>query len=147
MIVGVASDHRGYKLKEEILKYLKTKKIVVKDFGAFSDESSDYPKYAFLLGEALRDRKIDLGIALCQSGVGMSMATSKVKGVRSARILSPDEARMAKLHNNLNILVLKNSPFKEVKSIIDIFLETEFSEEERHIRRLNMIEDYEGNHD
>lgn len=145
MKLGIASDHRGYPLKEEIKKEL-GKKYEIIDFGTDSTESTDYPDYAFLLGENVRDKKVDFGIAICGSGIGISIACNKVKGIRCAKVSNKDEAKVTREDNNSNIVAFGEKTSKEdAIEIIENFIHTEFSPEEKHHRRVEKIIAYEEN--
>lgn len=140
MIVGVASDHRGYKLKQELLSKIPS----LIDYGTNSDESTDYPIYAFLIGEAIKEKKIDFGILICGSGIGMSIACNKVKGVRCAKISNKEEAIYTRNDNDANVLAIsENHSVEETIEMINNFINTPFSTEEKYVRRLNEILDYE----
>ena len=144
MKIGIASDHRGYKLKEKIKKYIIKEGYEVEDLGTDSLESVDYPDFGFKLGEAVRDKKVDLGIAICGTGIGISIACNKVKGVRCARIVSAKEAKITKLHNHANIVALNEKmPLFVAKDIVDAFVTTEYVPEERFERRIDKINKYE----
>ena len=140
MKIGIASDHRGVILKEKIKKHLQDNYQLI-DYGTNSIESVDYPQFAFKVGEDIRDKKIDLGILICGTGIGMSIACNKVKGVRCAKVSDIEEAYLARLHNNSNVLALSEKT-KNYEEIIDTFLNTEFSNEEKHQRRVAMIDEY-----
>ena len=145
MKLGLASDHRGFKLKEKLKEYIIKKGYEVEDFGTDSLESVDYPEYGFKLGEAVRDKKVDLGIAICGTGIGISIACNKVKGVRCARIMNAKEAKITKIHNRANIVALNEKmPLFVAKDIVDEFIKTEYTDEERFERRLKQISKYEG---
>lgn len=145
MIIGIANDHKGYKLKLEIIKYLKSLDFNIKNYGTDNEESTDYPKYAFMIGEAINKEEIDLGILICHTGIGMSIAANKIKNIRCARVETKEEAFLTRSHNNSNIIALRDSlDIEEVKKIIKTFIETPFSNEERHIRRIEMIKEYES---
>ncbi len=142
--IGIASDHRGYKLKEKMTKYLKRKGYDVVDYGTDSISSVDYPDFGIKLGEEYNKKAFDLGIALCGSGIGISIVCNKVKGIRCAKVDNIFEAKMAREHNNANIVAISSEKFLfEVKDIVDTFLKTSFSNDERHIRRIEKIIDYE----
>lgn len=144
MKIGIASDHRGYKLKEKLKKYIIKEGYEVEDLGTDSLESVDYPDFGFKLGEAVRDKKVDLGIAICGTGIGISIACNKVKGVRCARIVSAKEAKITKLHNHANIVALNEKmPLFVAKDIVDAFVTTEYVPEERFERRIDKINKYE----
>ena len=145
MKIGLASDHGGYKLKTKIEKYLKKRGYDVTDFGTTSTSSVDYPNFGILLGEAVRDKEIDLGIAICRTGIGISIACNKVKGVRCAKVDKVKEAKLCILHNNANIIALSgNTPTFRAFDIIDVLLKTQYKEEERHQRRIDIITEYEN---
>jgi len=144
MNIGIASDHRGYLLKEKLLIYLYKKGYNIIDFGTTSKESVDYPDFAFLLAEAVNDKTIDLGIAICGSGIGISIACNKVKGIRCAKVDSIFDAKLARLDNNANIIALNGSmPSYKAKDIVDTFITTKFSGLERHQVRIDKISSYE----
>ena len=141
MKIGIASDHRGYELKQKIIKDMKDIEFV--DFGTDSNKSVDYPDYAFKLCTGIINKKVDLGIAICGSGIGISIACNKVKGIRAALCHDCFSAQATRLHNDANILAMGGrvvGPGLAIK-IVDTFLNTEFSNDERHIRRISMIEE------
>ncbi len=141
MKIAFASDHRGYELKEYLKKHLKGYDIV--DLGTNSKESGDYPDYAFKLGEYVVKNNC-LGLVICGSGIGISIACNKVKGIRCAKVNSIKDAIYTKKDNNANVISLSASINKErAIKIVSNFIETKFSEEERHIRRINKISEYE----
>ncbi len=144
MKIGIGSDHGGYLVKEEIKQYLKDKYELI-DFGTTSTDSVDYPKYAFLVGEAIQKKEIEKGILICTTGIGMSIACNKVYSVRCAKVDNLEEAVLTREHNNSNVIAMSaKKNIEEMKQIIDTFLTTEFSGEERHVRRVQMIDGYEG---
>ena len=104
MKIGLASDHRGYKLKQQLIEELVKRNYEVEDYGTDSEESTDYPDYAFKLGENVRDKKVDFGVAICGSGIGISIACNKVKGVRCAKVTTREEAQVTRNDNNSNIV-------------------------------------------
>lgn len=144
MNIGIASDHGGYKLKEKLIKYLKQKRCNVIDYGTDSEVSCDYPDYAYKLCKGILDSEVDLGIAICKTGIGMSIACNKIKGIRCAKVSNSKEAKMCKLHNNANVIAFSAQILTlEAKDIIDEFITNKFSNEERHINRINKIEKLE----
>ena len=144
MRLGIASDHRGYELKEKLKKYLNKKGYEVEDYGTDSPESADYPIYGIKLGEAIRDKEIDLGIVICGTGIGISIACNKVKGVRCSRIVNAKEAKTTKIHNMANVIALNEKMFLfQAKDIVDNFIKTKYQDDERFIRRVNQITEYE----
>lgn len=146
MKIGIASDHRGYKLKTKLIQYLNKKGYEVVDYGTNSIESVDYPDFGILLGEKVRDKEVEKGIAICGSGIGISIACNKVKGVRCARVTTVKEAKITRKDNDANIIALNEKMFSfEAKDIIDAFLKTEYKPEERFQRRIEKITKYEEN--
>lgn len=142
MKIGIGSDHGGYLVKEQLKTYLQENYEII-DFGTDSVESTDYPTYAFLVGNAVADKKIEKGILVCTTGIGMSIACNKVHGVRCAKVDSNEEAVLTRQHNNSNVIALSaKKSIEEIKQIIATFLTTEFSNEERHMRRNQMIDHY-----
>ena len=146
MKVIIASDHAGYKLKEKIIKYLRGKKIEYQDLGTDSLSSVDYPDYAIRVAEKVARSRNTRGILVCGTGTGMTIAANKVKGIRAVAAYDAYSAKMSRIDNDSNVLGLRGRffPYEKVKKIISIWLNTPFSEEERHKRRLNKIADYES---
>lgn len=141
MTVGIASDHWGVEKKENLTSFLKKSGYNIIDYGTSSTEKVDYPEYAFTIGENIRDGKIDYGILICGTGIGMSIACNKVKKVRCAKVDTVNDAIMARRHNNANVIAIgSNNEFYQ--DIVIKFLTTEFSNEERHIKRNQMIDNY-----
>lgn len=144
MKIGIVSDHRGYELKQKIIKTIKNIDFI--DYGTNSKESVDYPDYAFKLSKEVKNKKVDLGIAICGSGIGMSIACNKVKGIRCARVTSIKDVKITKKDNNANIIAFSSEiNFSKVKRMIEEFINTEFLNEERHSKRINKILEYEIN--
>lgn len=145
MKIGIVSDHRGYEIKGKIIKYLNNKDHIVKDYGTKTKAATDYPKYAFLLGSKIREKEVEMGIAICSSGIGMSIACNKVKGIRCANIHNYKEAKWTRLDNDANVITFSYKlPFYKIKKILNTFINTDFSDEKRHIKRIQMISDYES---
>jgi ribose 5-phosphate isomerase B len=144
--IALGSDHAGFELKEEIKKYLESLNCAYYDFGTHSTESVDYPDFCFPVAEKVASKEFDFGILVCATGIGMSIAANKVKGVRAALCCYPETARLTREHNNSNILTLGARFIKPdiAKEIVKIFIETSF-EGERHLRRINKIKDYDEN--
>lgn len=142
MKIGLASDHGGYKLKEKIKNYLNKRKIEIIDYGTNSTESVDYPDFAHKLCKGINNKDVDCGIAICSTGIGISIACNKVKGIRCAKVDNVEEAKMTRLDNDANCLALNGKmPTYLAKDIIDIFINTDFSNLERHKRRIKKLED------
>lgn len=140
MKIVLGSDHRGYKIKEEIKKYLLNSGYQVKNFGCFSEESCDYPDYALPVAESVSQRKFDYGILFCATGIGMSIAANKIAGVRAALCLNKEMAKFSRQHNKANVLCLPAGflSLKKMKEIVKIWLNTDFAGG-RHQRRVNKI--------
>ncbi len=140
-MIAIGCDHGGYGLKLEIIKYLQKNNIQYKDFGC-DGEAVDYPIIAKKVGQAIIDGECEKGILICGTGIGISIAANKMKGIRCALCSDCFSAEATRLHNNTNIIALGGrvvGPELAVK-MVDIFLNTPFSEDERHIRRIGMIE-------
>lgn len=141
MRIGIASDHRGYKLKEQ-LKHMLDYEFI--DYGTYSEESCDYPNFAFKLGEAVRDNKVDFGVAICGSGIGISIACNKVKGIRCAKVDNEEDAIYTREDNDANIVAFTSEKtLEEAELIVNNFINTNFSNLEKHQRRIDKIKDYE----
>lgn len=141
MRIGIASDHRGYKLKEQ-LKHMLDYEFI--DYGTYSEESCDYPDFAFKLGEAVRDNKVDFGVAICGSGIGISIACNKVKGIRCAKVDNEEDAIYTREDNDANIVAFTSEKaIEEAELIVNNFINTNFSNLEKHQRRIDKIKDYE----
>ncbi|MCM1377203.1 MAG: ribose 5-phosphate isomerase B [Clostridium sp.] len=138
--IAFASDHAGYELKQELIKYVEEKGYEVEDFGTHSTESCDYPDYAHPCAKAVENGDCDFGIAMCGSGNGINMTLNKHQGIRAALCWQPELASLAKQHNNANILVLPARFISEyeAKNIVDAYLNAEF-EGGRHQRRIDKI--------
>lgn len=147
--IYIGCDHRGVDLKAKIIKYLKENDLDCEDIGLENSTADDYPKFAFKLGEMVRDNKGSLGILICGSGVGMSIAANKVKGVRCVRAVSVDDAFKGKNHNGANVIAIGSevtTDFNQVKEMIDTFITTKAPCEERHLKRVQAIRMYEDEH-
>jgi ribose 5-phosphate isomerase B len=146
MRIAIGSDHAGYVYKAPIINLLRQKKLEVLDLGPDSADPTDYPVYARLVAQTVRDKQADFGILICGTGVGMSIAANKVKGVIAGTATSPFTAKAIREHNRANILCLgsRTNTLEEALGYVDIFLNTEFSNDQRHLRRVQMIEAIEG---
>jgi len=142
--VALGADHGGFELKETIRVHLERQGIIVQDFGTHSNDSVDYPKYGFAVGNAIIKGEADLGIVVCGTGLGISIAANKIPGIRAAVCTETFSARMAREHNNANILALGARVIGAglALDIVDIFLKTEFSGG-RHALRVSLISDIE----
>lgn len=144
MKVAIAADHWGYDKKRKLVKYMSKKGLDVTDLGADSKESSDFVDYSNLLCESVVNNIVDFGILICGTGIGMSIAANKNKGIYCAKIDSVKEAGLAKSHNHANVLAISARKYLfEIKDMIDEYLKAEKQEEERYIRRINKIKDLE----
>ena len=147
MKIGLASDHRGFHSKEGLKEQLENLNYQVVDYGTNSEESTDYPDYAFALGEAVANKTVDFGVAICGSGIGISIACNKVKGVRCAKVSNKEEAKVTRIDNDSNIVAFsENIKNDEALEIVTTFITTEHPMEEKHNRRINKIKEYEENH-
>ncbi len=147
MKIGFASDHRGYKLKKELINELKKENYEIIDYGTDSEESTDYPDYAFKLGENVAKKNVDFGVAICGSGIGISIACNKVKGIRCAKVSNKEEAEVTRIDNDSNIVAFgEKTSFDEAIAIVKAFINTESSDLEKHKRRINKIKEYEETH-
>ena len=146
MKIVIATDHNGVKEKEIIINNLKEKNEVV-DLSPNNTPTDDYPLYAFNVAEYVNKNEDSLGILLCGTGIGMSIAANKVPGIRCAHVSNINEAKLAKFHNNANVLAMSyKNDINDLLECINMFIITQFGYEERHVRRLNMIENYERDH-
>ena len=146
--IGFASDHRGYVLKEKLIDYFKNNENIasITDCGTDSETSCDYPDFAFKLGKVIQTNDIDFGIAICGSGIGISIALNKMKGVYCAKVNNALEARYTRLDNNTNVVAFSgDTNFEEAKKIVDTFINTDFSNLERHQKRIDKIKKIEEN--
>lgn len=141
MIIALASDHGGFRLKEQIKEHLEARGLDTKDLGTHSEDSVDYPIFGQKCGEAVASGKADLGIVVCGTGIGISIAANKVKGVRCGLCTSVEMATLTKQHNNANILALggRTTAPELAMEIVDAWLDTEF-EGGRHQRRVDMLD-------
>ncbi len=142
MMIAIGSDHGGFELKEVVTAHLKEKGIAYKDFGCYGTDSCDYPIFGRAVAEAVAAGECEKGIVICTTGIGISITANKIKGVRCALCSDTLTAQMTRLHNDANVLAMGGGivgPNLGV-SIVDAFLQTEFSEEEKHVRRIGLIE-------
>ncbi len=144
-MIGITSDHRGFELKKSIIDYLEKNNIEVSDLGTYTPESVDYPTYALNLARQVRDGDFKFGIAICGTGIGMTIAANKVKGVYAALCNNLEDVRLARTHNNANILALSaRTNFEEAKEMALNFISTEFVGHDRHEKRIDIIKEYEN---
>ena len=143
MRIAIASDHGGYELKEAVKKHLENRGLEYKDFGTYSKASCDYPVYGRAVAEAVASGECDRGILICGTGIGISITANKVKGIRAALCSDCFSAQATREHNDANILAMGARVLGEglAMKIVDTFLDTPFSGDERHLRRISMIEE------
>ena len=144
-MIAIGCDHGGYKLKEELKKYMDEKNIEYKDFGTMSEESIDYPNIAKKVAMAVQSKECEKGILICRSGIGMSICANKFKGIRCTPCYKEETAKYARMHNDSNILALGADYIttNEAICIFRVWLATEF-EGGRHQERLKLIEEIEN---
>lgn len=141
MKIALGSDHGGYELKQEVIRYLDQRGMEWKDFGCFDTNSCDYPDFGSAAARAVADGEFDRGIVICTTGIGISIVANKVKGIRCALCADTVSARLTREHNDANMLAMgagivgKNLAL----GIVEAFLDTPFSGEEKHARRVNKI--------
>lgn len=141
-MIALGCDHGGYDLKQKVIQYLEEKNIPYEDMGCYSKDSCDYPVFGRAAAQAVAEGKCEKGIVICTTGIGISISANKVPGVRCALCADSMSAKMTRLHNNANMLALGAGVVGEnlALEIVETFLNTPFSEEERHQRRVDMIE-------
>ncbi len=146
MKIGIASDHRGYETKQNLTKYLEDKGYTVINYGTNSSDRVDYTKYGFLLGEKVRDKEVDYGIAICGSAIGISIACNKVKGIRCGKVNTEEEAIHGRECDFINIIALSGvTPLEENKKIVDAFLNAqENTTDPAYKKRVDQIMEYEN---
>lgn len=140
-MIAIGSDHGGYDLKQRVIQYLEEKKIPYQDMGCDSKASVDYPVYGRAVAAAVADGSCEKGIVICTTGIGISIAANKVPGIRCALCSDTLSARMTRLHNDANVLALGGGMLGDnlALDIVETFLNTPFSKEEKHQRRVDML--------
>ena len=146
MKIGIANDHAATALKFEVVKHLEEKGYEVVNFGTDTSDSCDYPDYAYKLASAVANKEVEYGIAICGTGIGISISCNKVKGIRAACVSESLSAKLTREHNNANIIAFGARIVgpETAFDIVDTFLNTPFSNGERHIKRINKITDIEN---
>lgn len=141
--IAVASDHGGFELKKSVLEFLKAEHayLTVSDLGAYTTDSVDYPDFADQMANAILSKKVDAGILICGTGIGISIRANRYKGIRAALVHDEFTAEMAKVHNNANVLCLggRTTSPEQAKALVDIWLNAAF-EGGRHQRRLDKLD-------
>jgi len=142
-MIAIGSDHGGFQLKEKVIAHLKNRGFEVKDFGTYDEKSCDYPVYGRAVANSVAAGEAEKGIVICTTGLGIAMTANKVKGIRAAVCSDTVSAGLTRLHNDANVLSMGAGIIGEnlALSIVDTFLDTEFSNEERHLRRIRLIEE------
>ena len=142
--ICIASDHHGVNVKKKIVNYLTKNKYEVIDLGPNSEEPVDYPIYAKKVGEFIISGNANYGILICATGIGMSIACNRIKGIRCAHVTNAIDVKHTRLDNDANVIAFSsNLRMYKIYDIIDTFLSTEFSNEERHKRRIELIDSEE----
>ncbi len=145
MKIGLCSDHRGFYLKSELIKFLREKGYEIVDYGTDSDESVDFPDFAFKLGDAIVNGDVTMGIAICGTGIGMSIALNKVRGVVCGKISNASEAMLCRSHNNANCIAMSEDiSYDNAKEMVMKFINTPFSNMPKYVRRNKKISDREN---
>ncbi len=141
-MIGLGSDHGGYALKEAVKKHLQERGIEFKDYGTYSTASCDYPTYGKAVAHAVADGECEKGILICTTGIGISIVANKVPGIRCGLCSDVTCARLTRLHNDANILAMGGGVIGQnvAMDVVDAFLDTPFSGEEKHCRRIAAIE-------
>ncbi len=141
-MIAIGSDHGGFELKELVKAHLKERGLEFKDYGCPDRSSCDYPVYGRAVAEAVASGECEKGIVICTTGIGISITANKVKGIRCALCADTVSAKLTRLHNDANVLAMGAGIIGAnlAMSITDMFLDTEFSGEERHARRVSLIE-------
>lgn len=141
-MIAIGSDHGGYELKQKVIRHLEERNIPYEDVGCYSKESCDYPAFGHAVAKAVAEGRCERGIVICTTGIGISIAANKVAGIRCALCGDSFSAKMTRLHNNANVLAMGGGIVGEnlALEIVDTFLDTPFSEEEKHVRRVGALE-------
>ena len=142
MKISIGCDHGGYALKEHLKAYLTEKGHEIQDVGTYSEDSCDYPKFAYAAAGLVADGECEKGIVVCTTGIGVSICANKVKGIRCALCSDPVSAKLTRLHNDANMLAIGAGIVGPnlAEAIVDNFVDTEFSGAQRHARRIRQIE-------
>lgn len=140
----IGADHQGVLVRDKIMEYLKENEIEVENVNLPNDDLDDYPDFAYAVCKKVLEEN-ELGVLVCGSGIGMSIAANKVKGIRCARVINEDDAFTAKNHNGCNVIAFSAKiDFEEIKKIIDTFIATKTVDEERHLRRIEKVNKIEN---
>ena len=141
-MIAIGSDHGGYALKTSVIRHLEERQIPCEDMGIHGPERSDYPVFGRAVANAVAEGRCEKGIVICTTGIGISITANKVPGIRCALCADSLSAKLTRQHNDANVLALGGGIIGEnlALEIVDVFLDTPFSEEERHRRRIDQIE-------
>ena len=141
-MIALGCDHGGFDLKQEVIRYLEEKGLAYKDLGCYEKKSCDYPEFGRAVAEAVAGGECERGIVICTTGIGISITANKVKGIRCALCSDTVSARLTREHNNANVLAMGAGIIGPnlALGIVDTFLNTDFPGEEKHVRRVNAIE-------
>ena len=141
MTIALGSDHGGYDLKEAIREHLEKRGFTLRDFGTHDKSSCDYPDFGIAAAKAVASGECERGIVVCTTGIGISIAANKVPGIRCALVHETTSARLTREHNDANMIALGGGFVGELlgREIVDVFLDTPFSGEEKHVRRINKV--------
>ena len=146
MNIGITNDHRGVKVKEFLTNYLEELGYNVINYGSNTEEPVDFPDYAKKLGDAILNNEVSMGIAICGTGIGMSIALNKMKGIYCAKVNTVSEATLSRAHNNANVIAISEEMPKEILTeVISKFINTPFTNIDRYINRNNKIKEIEKN--
>lgn len=145
-MIAIACDHAALNFKKAVIAHLKERNIEVEDLGCYQADSVDYPDYALKAAQGVAAGKYEKGILICGTGIGMSIAANKVKGIRCAHLTDTFSAKATRLHNDANMMALgeRTLGLGLALDIVDVFLDTPFSGEERHVRRIEKIRQIES---
>lgn len=144
MKVAIGNDHHGVDVKNRIIKYLEERNIQYLNFGTDTKENVDYIDFAKKVCKSIQNKECDLGILICGTGIGMSIVANKFKSIRCGKVNNEEEARLTKEHNMSNVMALSEK-IENLDKVLDAYLNTEYSKEERHKRRVKEIEEVENN--
>lgn len=144
MKVAIGNDHHGVDVKKRIIKYLEERNIQYLNFGTDTKENVDYIDFAKKVCKSIQNKECDLGILICGTGIGMSIVANKFKSIRCGKVNNEEEARLTKEHNMANVMALSEK-IENLDKVLDAYLNTEYSKEERHKRRVKEIEEVENN--
>ena len=146
MNIGITNDHRGLEVKQFLTEYLTELGYNVIDYGTDTEEPADFPDYAKKLGQGIQENESELGIAICGTGIGMSIALNKMKGIYCAKVSTKSESALCKSHNNANVIAISEEMDRDLmKDVVKTFIETPFSNIDRYKIRNNKIKDIENN--